>query len=125
VQRRLAALSALVAAASIAAGAFGAHGLARRLGADELALWETGARYLAYGGLGGLAIAALVAASDRSRGAVAGFVVVAGALLFALTLFILALGGPRWVGAVTPLGGAAMLVGFGLFAIAVLARGGS
>ncbi|MBZ0103669.1 MAG: DUF423 domain-containing protein, partial [Thermoanaerobaculia bacterium] len=70
-------------------------------------LWETGARYLAYAGLAG---------QLRHRQA--------GGTLFALTLFGLALGAPRSLGAVTPLGGAAMIAGLVLFALAVL-RGAS
>lgn len=114
------AAAALVLAAAVAAGAFGAHALADRLDPRQRELWETGARYLAYAGLAGLAMAQLA-----GRGAAAGTgLVLAGGALFALTLFGLALGGPRALGAMTPLGGAAMIAGLVLFALAVL-RGAS
>ena len=103
-------------ALAVMAGAFGAHGLKARLTPDALVLWETAARYLIYGGFG-LTLLGL-AARQAPRG---GFDWAAGALLvgtviFSGTVAILALGGPRWLGAVTPLGGLLLVVGFALFA---------
>jgi uncharacterized membrane protein YgdD (TMEM256/DUF423 family) len=117
----MAAAAALVLAAAVAAGAFGAHALADRLDPRQRELWETGARYLAYAGLAGLAMAQL---AGRGGAAAGTGLVLAGGTLFALTLFGLALGAPRSLGAVTPLGGAAMIAGLVLFALAVL-RGAS
>ena len=103
---------------SIAAGAFGAHGLKERLATAELELWETAARYLMYGGMGlsilGLASHVMV----RPLGAAA-ISLLAGTLIFSLTVFALALGAPRWFGAITPIGGVLMILGFFLFALAV------
>lgn len=121
---RLVAFSALLAALAVAAGAFGAHGLADRLTPRESELWETGSRYLAYVALGGLAMAGVSSGALSGRGAVAVTLVLAGGALFAVTLFGLALGGPQWLGAVTPLGGIAIVLGFTLFAIVAL-RGGA
>src|SRR5690606_12465194 len=105
-------LGALLAAAAVGAGAFGAHGLAERLGARELALWETGARYLFYAGLGAV-VAALAAPQLAARPSpLAAALLVAGGLIFAGTLFLMALGGPRWLGAITPLGGVLQILGF-------------
>jgi len=104
--------ASVLAAVAVAAGAFGAHGLAGRLEAHDLALWETGARYLTYAALAGLAMSL---ASWRG-GAVGTAAVLAGGAWFAATLFGLALGGPRWLGALTPIGGAAMILGFLAFA---------
>ena len=92
----------LCCAASVAAGAFGAHGLEGKLAPDRLALWETAAKYLMYGGLA-LALLALLS----------------GTLIFSLTVAALALGSPRWLGAVTPIGGVLMIVGLVLFAAGV------
>lgn len=111
---RLAAIAALTLAAAVGAGAFGAHALRDRLEARELTLWETGARYLAYAGLAGLAMAARTTASRAA--AVGTMGVLAGGALFAATLFGLALGGPRWFGAVTPMGGLLMIAGLVTFA---------
>lgn len=120
---RLAAVAALVAAVAIAAGAFGAHALAGRLGARERELWETGARYLAYAGIAALAMALHVARSGS--GAAGTLALIAGGILFSSTLFALALGAPRWLGAVTPLGGIAMIGGLAAFALAAWRASGS
>ena len=105
-------LGCLACAVAVGAGAFGAHGLEGRLDARELALWETAARYLMYSGLG--AVAAGLGASWRPSSAFlwGGGLLLAGGLVFAGTVFALALGGPRWLGAVTPLGGLAQIVGW-------------
>lgn len=111
------AIGALVCAASIVAGAFGAHALAARLAAESLVLWETAARYLMYGGLG-LALIGLAGRLGSLPLTAPGWSLFAGTLLFSGTVFALALGSPRWFGAITPLGGLLMIVGFVLFAIA-------
>ena len=106
---------ALCCAVAVVAGAFGAHGLKARLDADSLALWETAARYFMYGGLG-QALIGTAALHDAARGFdAAGVCLLAGSLVFSGTVAALALGGPRWLGAVTPLGGLLMIVGFALF----------
>ncbi|HEV8628794.1 MAG TPA: DUF423 domain-containing protein [Thermoanaerobaculia bacterium] len=108
------ALGAAGCALAVAAGAFGAHALAERLDAHHLQLWETASRYLMYGAFGVL-LAGL--AAGRWPGVErAAWVLLAGSLVFAGTVGALALGGPRWLGAVTPLGGTLMILGFLLFA---------
>lgn len=103
-------------ALSVLAGAFGAHGLRARLDARGLELWETSARYLMYGGLG-LTLIGLVDTHWPKPGFTwAGWTLLLGALIFCDTVSWLALGGPRWAGAVTPIGGILMVVGFLLFA---------
>jgi uncharacterized membrane protein YgdD (TMEM256/DUF423 family) len=114
------AVGAVVCAVSIMLGAFGAHGLRARLDANALALWETSARYLMYSGLGILAIAlASRPAGGRLYPLAAGTLLV-GAVIFCGTVAILALGGPRWLGAITPIGGLLMIVAFAMLAIAAL-----
>jgi uncharacterized membrane protein YgdD (TMEM256/DUF423 family) len=108
------ALGAFLCAAAVAAGAFGAHALRGRLDPHELELWETGARYLMYGGLGVLLLSLADLLHSRPAGASA-LLLAGGAVLFSATLFGLAFGAPRWLGAITPLGGAAMIVAFLLF----------
>jgi uncharacterized membrane protein YgdD (TMEM256/DUF423 family) len=115
-------LGALGAALAVIAGAFGAHGLASRLEPRELQLWETAARYLMYGSFG-LMLVGLFAGQGGRRGAgAAGWCLLAGTALFSGTVFGLALGGPRWLGAVTPLGGLLVIAGFLLFAWAAVRR---
>ena len=102
----LARVGALLAALSIAAGAFGAHGAA----SPQAAEW------LRTGGLYGLVHgAAVFAMADRRRRE--GAMLLAGAAVFATTLWAMALGGPRWLGAVTPLGGVLMIAGWLLLAL--------
>lgn len=113
---------ALSAAISVAAGAFGAHALRARLTADLLAVFETGARYQMYHAFG-LALAAWVA--SRSPGAAAawaGWLFLAGTVLFSGSLYALALTGVRTLGAVTPFGGVAFIAGWISLALAALRR---
>jgi uncharacterized membrane protein YgdD (TMEM256/DUF423 family) len=109
----LGALSALIA---VGAGAFGAHGLKSRLTPDMLAVFETGARYqLAHA----LALLATAWASTRWPGGgvnSAGWLFVGGTLLFSGSLYVLSLSGQRGWGAVTPVGGLAWLLAWGLLA---------
>ena len=113
-------LGAVLGAVSVVAGAFGAHALEARLGPRELQLWETAARYLMYGGLA-LVLVGLFGAQAARRGvAAAGWCLLTGSVVFSGTVFGLALGGPRWLGAVTPLGGTLLIAGFLLFAWAAL-----
>ena len=97
----LAILAAVSAALAIGAGAFGAHGVS-----GQAAEWlKTGGQYQLVH-----AVAALVALRMEARGP--GWLFVGGAGLFAGTLYLMALGLPRWLGAVTPIGGAAMIAGW-------------
>ena len=95
----LAILAALSGAVAVAAGAFGAHG-AQAQAAEWL---RTGGQYQLIH-----AVAALVALRMDARGPAWCFVI--GAAIFALTLYAMAIGAPRWLGAITPIGGA-MLIG--------------
>ena len=116
------ALGALYCAFAVAAGAFGAHALAGRLAAEALALWETAARYLMYAGLALLATGIL---ADRWRQPLAGpgAGLALGGAVFSGTVFALALGGPRWLGAVTPIGGLGLIAGLSWLALATWRRG--
>lgn len=110
--RTFLALGAISAAVGVAAGAFGAHALRARLPPDLLAVWETGARYQLYHAFG---LVAAAWASTRWPGAAAawaGWLLVAGTILFSGSLYALALSGVRALGAVTPLGGAAAIAGW-------------
>ncbi len=111
---------ALCCALAVLAGAFGAHGLKARLDAESLALWETAARYFMYAALGQVAIGLTALASGGQGFGAAAVCVLAGSLVFSGTVAAIALGGPRWLGAITPLGGLSMIVGFVLFALAAL-----
>jgi uncharacterized membrane protein YgdD (TMEM256/DUF423 family) len=110
-----AAAGAVNAFAAIACGAFGAHALKRRLDAERLAVFETGARYHMYHALGLIAVAWL-GTRCGSAANTAGALLLAGILLFSGSLYALALSGVRWLGAITPLGGLCFLLGWADFA---------
>lgn len=114
---------AVYCALAVAAGAFGAHGLADRLDVRGLDLWETAARYLMYAGLGLLAAGVLDLSWQSRPLAVAAWSLALGGLVFSGTVSALALGGPRVLGAVTPLGGLGLIVGFLAIAWAAVVRG--
>ena len=117
------AIGPAVCAVSVLAGAFGAHGLKDKLGPKELELWETAARYLMYSGLG-LTLIGIVATQWPKPGYTqAGWMLLVGALIFSDTVGWLALGGPRWLGAVTPVGGLLMAGGLLWFAWTALRVG--
>jgi uncharacterized membrane protein YgdD (TMEM256/DUF423 family) len=108
--------AALGCALAVAAGAFGAHALAERLDVRSLALWETAVRYLMYAALGALMVGLGGLQWPRPGFVYAGAGLLAGAAIFSGTLAAIALGGPRWLGAITPLGGLLMIAGFVLLA---------
>lgn len=102
------ALGALNAAISVAAGAFGAHALKDRLDVRALEVFEIGARYQMYH-----ALAMILTGLLAARGATtAGWIFQAGIVLFSGSLYALALTGTKGLGAITPIGGLAFLVGW-------------
>jgi uncharacterized membrane protein YgdD (TMEM256/DUF423 family) len=116
--RVFATLGAVSAFLAVGAGAFGAHALRTRLSPDLLAVFETGARYQMYHALGLLAVAWMLTRWPGPWPPRAGWLFVAGTVLFSGSLYALALSGIRWLGAVTPLGGLAFLAGWLCLALA-------
>jgi uncharacterized membrane protein YgdD (TMEM256/DUF423 family) len=108
---RLLAAAAVLGAVAVGFGAFGAHALSDRFGPDETAWWETATLYLLVHAVAG-AVAGLLAHLGAGRGAWASRLLLGGATVFAGTLYAMALGAPRWLGAVTPLGGTCMIAGW-------------
>jgi uncharacterized membrane protein YgdD (TMEM256/DUF423 family) len=117
--RVFAGLGAASACVAVAAGAFGAHALRSRLAPELLAAFETGARYQMYHALGLLAAAWAVTRWPVPQVRVAGWLFVAGTVIFSGSLYLLALTGVRAFGAVTPLGGLAFLAGWLALAVGV------
>ena len=114
-------LGSLAMMFAVGLGAFGAHGLKDKLSADMLAVYRTGVDYHFYHALGLLAlgmIAAHLPESDLVKWS--GGLMAAGIVLFSGSLYLLALTGTRWLGAITPLGGAAWIVAWALLAAALL-----
>lgn len=118
------AIGAALALVGVAAGAFATHGLEGRLPADALATFETGVRYQIYHALALLAVAWAALQWPHGLWEASGWLFVAGIVLFSGSLYALALGGPRWLGAVAPLGGTSLLAGWALSVAAAL-RGGA
>jgi uncharacterized membrane protein YgdD (TMEM256/DUF423 family) len=102
---------------AVVLGAFGAHGLRGRLDAAAMHAFETGVTYQFFHSIALCALALwcrqLVRAPEiGDAAAVAGFAFVVGILCFSGSLYALALGAPRWLGPVTPLGGLAFICGW-------------
>ena len=114
------ALGSLSALMAVALGAFGAHGLRNRLVPDMLATFEVGVRYQMYHALALLAVAWASARWPGGAVTAAGWLFVAGTIVFSGSLYALSLTGQRWLGAITPLGGAGLLVGWLALAWAAL-----
>ncbi len=116
-------IGAILGGLGVTAGAFGAHGLKEYMDARSLEVYETAARYQMYHALALLAVSLL----GISRGPgpsldLAGWSFLAGTLVFSGTLYALALTGLRWLGAITPIGGVALIVGWLALAVAAGSR---
>lgn len=114
--RLFATLGAASGFVAVAAGAFGAHALRARLSAEMLAAFEVGARYQMFHALALLAVAWAVGRWPGPAASAAGWLFVAGTVLFSGSLYLLAFSGIRWLGAVTPFGGVAFLAGWACLA---------
>lgn len=119
---RILTIAGIDGALAVGLGAFGAHGLRERLeAAGAVDLWRTAAHYQFVHVLALLGLAALVTSRGPSRVASATvWLWTVGTVLFAGSLYALALGAPRAVGAITPLGGLAFMAGW--LALCLLAR---
>ena len=116
-------LGAALAFTAVALGAFGSHGLQGRVSPEDVAIFETGVRYHMYHALALLAAAGVAARWSGIEVVVAGWLFVGGILVFSGSLYLLVLTDTRWLGAVTPVGGLAFLVGWLLLAVGAI-RGG-
>ncbi len=109
-------LGSVSACAAVALGAFAAHGLRSRISPELLGTFEVGARYHMYHALALFAVAWGTTRWPGGGVTLAGWLLVAGTLVFSGSLYLLALTGQRWLGALTPLGGAAFISGWLAFA---------
>lgn len=113
--RSLVIAAALCAALGIICGAFGAHALKDALSIEQQSWFQKAVYYHQLSALGALIIALLSdqhSPSDSGNG----WLLLLGALLFSASLYLMALGGPRWLGAVTPIGGSLMIAAWGRLA---------
>ena len=108
----------LLAAAGVALGAFGAHGLRASLSPEALGWWQTAVQYQMWQAIGLVAIGAAPVARTRwSAG-----MLTAGTIIFSGSLYAMALSGARWLGAVTPIGGVLMIAGWVCMAWSLASR---
>lgn len=105
-------------ALAVAAGAFGAHGLQKTLSEKALTTWHTGAEYHVYHALGLFAVAWIHSRGGGTLADWAGYLMLAGLLLFSGSLYALALSGVKWLGAITPVGGTAWIAAWICLALA-------
>lgn len=111
-------LASLFGGLAVALGAFGAHALRGRLDEQMLANFETGVRYHFYHALALVAVAVVIKFWPNSPLAnYAGWLFVVGILIFSGSLYLMALTGARWLGAITPIGGVAFIAGWICLAI--------
>jgi len=114
-------LGCIAALLPVAVGAFGAHALKARIAPELMPVYKTGVEYHFYHALG-LILVGLAALHLREsaylRGA--GWAMLAGSVLFSASLYLLTLTGLGWLGAITPVGGAAFIAAWALFAAAII-----
>jgi uncharacterized membrane protein YgdD (TMEM256/DUF423 family) len=122
VDRTFFALGCLLAFLGIGLGAFAAHGLKGHISAHDLDVFETAARYQMYHALALLAVAWAVTRWPGRAVNRAGWLFVAGVVLFSGSLYLLAVTDAKWLGAITPLGGLGFLVGWASLAWAAWRR---
>jgi uncharacterized membrane protein YgdD (TMEM256/DUF423 family) len=115
-------VGAVLGGLAVAAGAFGAHALKDRLSPEALGWWHTGAQYHLLHAVA-LVLTGLALPHGRPRAiATAGAAFASGIVLFSGSLYALALSGARWLGAVTPVGGLLLIVGWAALAGSAVRR---
>ena len=111
---------AVLAFLGVALGAFGAHALKASLAADMLVVYQTGVQYHLAHALGIVLIGVLVQIVPASKWLpIAAWTMTAGVIVFSGSLYALSISGVRLLGAITPLGGVALLAAWGMVAYAV------
>jgi uncharacterized membrane protein YgdD (TMEM256/DUF423 family) len=120
--RRVLGTGAALALLAVLSGAFAAHGLKTMLDAQQLALFETASRYQMYHALALLVVGVMLTIPQFSQSLLklAALAFILGIFLFCGSLYLLALSGIPWLGAITPLGGTAFLAGWLAMMIAAL-----
>jgi len=119
--------ASLLGATGVMAGAFGAHGLASRVSPERLEAWQTAATYQLFHSIALLALAlSILYASNLTKTSTALWVCrswLVGVIIFSGSLYGLVLSGINWLGAITPIGGTLLIVGWVL--LSSLALGGA
>ncbi|MCG6133713.1 MAG: DUF423 domain-containing protein [Nostoc sp. LLA-1] len=113
-------IAAVFGGLSVAAGAFASHALREKISERSLEIFDTGARYQMYHALALLLVALLISRTESPQPALvaSGWLFIVGIAIFSGSLYALSLTGVKILGAITPIGGAAFLAGWGALAIA-------
>lgn len=111
--------ASILLALAVALGAFGAHGLKSQLSTDMLQTFKTGVEYHFYHALGLLLIGILAVSYPSELVKWAAILLTAGIILFSGSLYVLAISGIKWLGAITPLGGISFIAGWLLLFLSV------
>jgi uncharacterized membrane protein YgdD (TMEM256/DUF423 family) len=114
--QRFLTLGSILAGLGVAAGAFGAHALKDILDPPMLQVFETATRYVMYHAFGLCIVSWAIDRYPEQRLEKSGWLFLIGILLFSGSLYVVSLAGIRWVGAVTPIGGLAFMIGWLLLA---------
>lgn len=113
-------LGSLNAFLTVVLGAFGAHGLKNRLSPEMLDIYQTGVQYHMYHAIGLIFVGMLAQWLSPSALSWAGWTFMIGIVLFSGSLYVLSISGIKWLGAITPLGGLAFLLGWLFIFIAAI-----
>jgi len=112
-------IAAALLALAVSFGAFGAHALKTHLSAEMLLTWQTAVQYHFYHALGLLLVGILAHFFPVSAIKWSAIFLVTGVILFSGSLYMLALSGIKWLGAITPLGGVSFILGWIMLFVAV------
>jgi uncharacterized membrane protein YgdD (TMEM256/DUF423 family) len=113
------AIASMLGGISVVFGAFASHALRDRLSANSLAIWETGTKYQMYHALALMLVALLISRfPDSVLLVVAGYAFIVGTFIFSGSLYGLTLTGIKWLGAITPIGGMGLIIGWLCLALA-------
>ena len=107
---------------AVAIGAFGAHGLKSHLSAEMIQIYKTGVEYHFYHALGLLLIGVIAISFPSELLKWSAILLAVGIILFSGSLYILAITGIKWIGAITPLGGLGFIAGWVLLFMAALKK---
>lgn len=113
-------IASILGGLSVVAGSFATHALKDKLSQHFLEIFQTGSRLQMYHSLALLMVAFLLTIEDEPQSliVVAGYAFIAGIIIFSGSLYTLSLTGIKWLGAITPIGGVAFIIGWSCLAIA-------
>ena len=112
-------IGAALGALGVGLGAFGAHGLKQRVEEPLIATWQTAASYQLWHALALIGVAWVLSQGASTAAKVSGIAFMVGVILFSGSLYVLVLSGQRWLGALAPVGGLALIVGWVSLAVAL------